>query len=160
MNRLLIFIMLFPIVTFANNQILFYEPKIVTVTGVIKTLRFPGPPNYSSIKEGDLDETGSYLLLEKPIDVEMDPQTNNEQTEKNVVLLQLVVTNNQHRDKIKEGNKVHITGTLFHALTGHHHARILFKINNIRLIKYDPQQDHSLRLTREDRLFLKKQHLQ
>ena len=84
MNRLLVLILLFPIVTFGNNQVLFYQPKIVTVTGIVKTLKFPGPPNYTSIKEGDLDETGSYLLLEKPIDVEMNPQTetNNEQTEK------------------------------------------------------------------------------
>lgn len=158
MIRLMIFIMLFPIMGLANNQTLYYEPRVVTLTGIIKILKFPGPPNYTSIKDGDSEETGAYLLLEKPIDVAIDSQVNdsNNQPEKNVVLLQLIV----RRDKIKEGNKVQVMGTLFSTLTAHHHARVLVNLNKISILSRVLTNSNPLRLTHEDRQFLKFQHLQ
>src|SRR5579872_2971040 len=118
MIRLMMFIMLFPIISLANNQILYYAPQTITLTGTIKILTFPGPPNYTSIKDGDSDETGGYLLLDKPINVENSPQAkdSNDQPEENVALLQFVVRDRRHWNKIKEGNKVRVTGVLFSAL--------------------------------------------
>lgn len=162
MIRLMILIMLFPIMGLANNQTLYYEPRLVTLTGIIKILKFPGPPNYTSIKDGDSEETGAYLLLEKPIDVAIDSQIkdSNNQPEKNVVLLQLVVRNNHYWDKIKEGNKVRVTGTLFSTLTAHHHARVLVNLNKISVLSRVLTKSNQLRLTHEDTQFLKFQHLQ
>lgn len=162
MIRLMILIMLFPIMGLANNQTLYYEPRIATLTGIIKILKFPGPPNYTSIKDGDSEETGAYLLLENPIDVAINPQVkdSNNQPEKNIVLLQLVVTDNHYWDKIKEGNKVQVRGTLFSTLTAHHHARVLVNLNKISVLSRVLTKSNQLRLTHEDTQFLKFQHLQ
>ncbi|MCX7115014.1 MAG: hypothetical protein NTW08_03785 [Gammaproteobacteria bacterium] len=54
----------------AKNKTFFYEPHLTSLTGEIKMLKFPGPPNYTSIKEGDRDETGPYLILTAPIDIQ------------------------------------------------------------------------------------------
>lgn len=162
MIRLMFFIMIFPIISLANNQTLYYEPRTVILTGIIKILKFPGPPNYTSIKDGDLDETGGYLLLDKPIDVAIDPKVedSNNQPEKNVALLQLVVRNNLHWKKIKEDNQVQIIGTLFSTLTAHHHARVLVNLNKISVLFQASRQSNKLQLTKEDKQFLKFQHLQ
>ncbi len=88
-------------------------------------LKFPGSPNYTSIKEGDRDETGPYLVLTATIDIQSNPHIHaNDTTEKHVKLIQVVVKHKRNWDKIKEGNFVEMTGTVFHALTGHHHARV------------------------------------
>lgn len=162
MIRLMIFIMLFPIMCLANNQTLYYDPRVVTLAGIIKILKFPGPPNYTSVKDGDLEETGAYLLLEKPIDVAIASQVkdSNNQPEKNVVLLQLVVRNSHHWIKIKEGNKVQVAGTLFSTLTAHHHARVLVNLNKVSVLSRASTKSNKLRLTHEDRRFLKLQHIQ
>lgn len=119
-----------------KNQLVYFEPKSVKLNGMIKMLTFPGPPNYESIKNGDADETGPYLILSNPIDIKLVPrvQIGNDEPEKNVKLIQLVVHHDNDWKKIKEGNYVDVTGTLFHALTGHHHARILLWINKINVL--------------------------
>ncbi|WP_454782623.1 DUF4431 domain-containing protein [Legionella sp. WA2022007384] len=158
MTRLIsIIMMLFPIISLANNQTFYYEPNVVELTGIIKILKFPGPPNYTSTKDGDVEETGGYLQLDKPIDVEINPtlkKNNDNQPEKNVSLLQLVVTDKDQWNKIKEGNKVRITGTLFHAHTGHHHARVLINLKEIGVFANQTEHDHKLQLTPEDQPFL------
>lgn len=145
----------------AKNQLVFFEPKSVVLNGVIKNLTFPGPPNYESIKNGDADETGPYLILDKPIDIKLISgfQIGNDEPEKNVKLIQLVVHNGHDWKKMKEDNYVHITGTLFHALTGHHHARILLWINKIDVLSKH-KVNNKLNVTDEDREFLKYQNLQ
>ncbi|KTC82296.1 DUF4431 domain-containing protein [Legionella cherrii] len=163
MIRLIIFFMLFPIVVLANNQTVYYEPKTVELIGVLKTLKFPGPPNYTNIKNGDKAETGSYLLLDKPVDVEVSPAAKNSTDnppERNVSLIQLVVTEKNFWRQIKEGNKIRITGTLFHALTGHHHARVLINVKKIDVLSHQSGQDNKQQLTPEDRQFLKQQHVE
>ena len=143
----------------AKNQLVYFEPKYVEINGVIRTLQFPGPPNYESIKNGDADETGPYLLLNNPIDVTLIPkfQNDNDIPEKNVKLLQLVVQNNNDWGKIKEGNYVHIVGTLFHAFTGHHHTRVLLMIKKIKVISKQKIVNNKLDLTDEDKEFLKRE---
>ena len=83
-----------------SNQIMYYQPTPVTLSGSIITLTFPGPPNYESIKQGDKPEKGAYLILSSPIDIQLlKGQTNNnviDEPQKNVKLLQLIVLN--HRD--------------------------------------------------------------
>jgi hypothetical protein len=76
------------------------------------------------------------------------------------MLLQLVVRDNHCWDKIKEGNKVQVTGTLFSTLTAHHHARVLVNLNKISVLSRVLTKSNQLRLTHEDRQFLKFQHLQ
>jgi len=141
----------------AKNRIVYYEPKVVDLCGVIIILQFPGPPNYESIKNGDADETGGYLMLNKPIDVTLLPKiVSNDSPEKNVKLIQLVVFNQRFWQKIKEGNVVHVTGTLFRALTGHHHARVLLKIKKITVLSKRKLGKNKLHVTNEDQKYLRR----
>src|SRR5205814_7977358 len=89
---LLLLIFISPI-SMARNHLVYFEPKYVELNGVIRTLQFAGPPNYESIKNGDADETGPYLILNNPIDVQLAPKlrSDTDMPEKNVKLLQLVV---------------------------------------------------------------------
>lgn len=146
----------------AKNQLVYFEPQLVELNGVIKMLTFPGPPNYENTKNGDADETGPYLILNNPIDVRLVPkvQIGNDEPENNVKIIQLVVCNDKDWQKVKEGNYVNITGKLFRALTGHHHARILLIINKIKILSTRKIVRYNLDMTVEDRQFIQYQHLQ
>lgn len=124
-------------------------------------LKFPGPPNYTSIKEGDRDETGPYLILTDPVDIQSSPHIQgNDTTEKNVKLIQVVMKHKRDWDKIKEGNIVKVSGTLFHALTGHHHARILVMAEKMRVMGRKSAEASTMHLTKEDLQFLEHENLQ
>lgn len=133
-------ILFIPIISVSKNMVVYYEPKLVELTGTIKRLTFPGPPNYESIRKGDANETGPYLILKNPIDVTLyhNIEIGNDEPEKNVKILQLVVYNDEDWPKIKEGAQVKIKGTLFRALFGHHHSRVLMRIKNIVVL---PRQE-------------------
>ncbi|OGT49014.1 MAG: hypothetical protein A3E82_08730 [Gammaproteobacteria bacterium RIFCSPHIGHO2_12_FULL_38_11] len=164
----LIKLLLLPIIVFisspsiAKNQSVYFEPKVVELEGAIRTLKFPGSPNYESIKNGDADETGPYLILNNPIDIKLVPkmQIGNDEPEKNVKIIQLVVRHDNDWKNVKEGNYVHITGTLFHALTGHHHARVLLWINKIKVFSTQKNINKKLNITKEDKQFLDHEYLQ
>jgi hypothetical protein len=51
----------------ARSQCLDYEPRTVRLTGVMKTVMYPGLPNYESVRSGDKPEAGWYLFLDQPI---------------------------------------------------------------------------------------------
>src|SRR3990167_2563798 len=164
----LIKLLLLPIIVFisspsiAKNQSVYFEPKVVELEGAIRTLKFPGSPNYESIKNGDADETGPYLILNNPIDIKLVPkmQIGNDEPEKNVKIIQLVVRHDNDWKNVKEGNYVHITGTLFHALTGHHHAMVLLWINKIKVFSTQKNINKKLNITKEDKQFLDHEYLQ
>jgi hypothetical protein len=146
----------------AKNKVVYYQPNSVNLIGVIKTLKYAGPPNYESIKEGDALETGSYVILDEPIDVKTLPkiQIGNDVFEKNVRFIQLIIRNDDDRSKVEDGNYVSLTGTLSRALTGHHHARVLITIKKIEVLSTHKIIDYKLNITDEDRKFQKYQHLQ
>jgi len=143
----------------AKNQLVYFEPKHVELIGVIKKLQFAGPPNYESLKNGDKDETGPYLILNNPVDVQLAPKSRSDTDipEKNVSLLQLVVDHKKDWEKIKEGNFVQINGTLFHAFTGHHHARVLLMIEKVTVISKQRMTNKKIDITDEDKEFLKRE---
>jgi hypothetical protein len=159
---LLIIVCIFSSSVVAKNKVVYYEPKLVDLSGYIITLKYPGPPNYESIKNGDAEEIGAYLILNKPIDIKTlaKVQIGNDVYEKNVRLIQLIVLNDAHWLMLKEGSYVNLTGTLSHALTGHHHARALITIENVEVLSNHKMVGNKLNLTDEDRKFQKYQHLQ
>jgi hypothetical protein len=147
---------------FAKNPVVYYEPKSCTLRGMIKMLKFPGPPNYESIKNGDTDETGPYLILNEPVDIKLISKIKigNDVPVKDIKLIQLVIEKDADWAKVKEGNYVDITGNLFGAITGHHHARVLIKIKSIQIIGYRRIIENKLDITKKDKEFLQYQHLQ
>lgn len=113
-----------------TSECLKYEPTIVMLSGKLERRTYPGSPNYENIKKGDEPETGFYLLLKNPIctlgDEESDPK-------QNVSLVQLVLDKKDY-DKLRPylGKVIKLKGSLFAAITGHHHAPIL--LNKVVLI--------------------------
>ncbi|MGK5082784.1 DUF4431 domain-containing protein [Bdellovibrionota bacterium FG-1] len=127
-----------PYFAHATSSKFHYEPEKVTLTGTIEKQTFPGRPGYESIKNGDEIERGWYLRLADPIDVEetkndTDP---NSSTERNVRILQLTWESGRVEDLIRPatGKSVKLFGHLFHALSGHHHARVLFWVDSCEVI--------------------------
>lgn len=116
----------------AKNFVYHYEPETIELTGTIGQQTFPGRPGYESIESGDEIETGWYFKLDRPIDVNnFKGEGGHEETpEKNVKVLQLT----SYADDIiasmpkLDGKKVTLKGQLFHAFSGHHHARVLMRI--------------------------------
>lgn len=133
---LLFCILLFnPLLVFAENRNVYYEPEVVSLTGVVKVLTFPGPPNYEDIKKGDRAETCGYLTLTQLVDVKIPKTSQNIQNvlERNIKVIQLVIDGDDQKKwkKIKTGNYIYVRGTLYHAFTGHHHSKILMIIQEI-----------------------------
>jgi hypothetical protein len=104
-----------------------YGPTAVSLTGTLRSQVFPGPPNYESIKRGDRKETAIILTLVAPTCTAGNDPQGVEVTEMGVREMQLVVTKTAHWKIIRRrmGKRVVVTGTLFHAVTGHHHKRFL-----------------------------------
>jgi hypothetical protein len=112
-----------------------YEPATAVVTGTIERQTFPGRPGYDSIKDGDEIETGLYLRLSSPIDViaAKNATDHNSSSENGVEILQLA-WNSGFKDmdfSNRVGKKITIQGSLFHAFTAHHHARVLILVEKV-----------------------------
>jgi hypothetical protein len=98
-------------------------PAVVTLTGTLRAQVFAGPPNYEYIKRGDRKERAIILRLVAPTcTTSNDPPQGVDAPETNVREMQLVVTKSAHWKTVERrlGKRVVVTGTLFHAHTGHH----------------------------------------
>jgi hypothetical protein len=115
----------------AEETCLKYEPTTIELTGTIKPVTFPGPPNYRSVKEGDKPERYWILYLPKPICVDGDPNNNINEAEKNIKSLQLII-NDYDKYRSLLGQKVTVKGELTHAITGHHHTNVLINVKEIK----------------------------
>jgi hypothetical protein len=117
----------------AHSSVYHYEPRLVELRGTIELQTFPGRPGYESIKNGDELERGWYLRLKQSIEVrksavDADP---NSLTEKNVKILQMAMNYDVTAKQIPLGKNVCVSGHLFHAISGHHHSRVLIEVRRI-----------------------------
>lgn len=110
-----------------------YEPRTAELRGTIELQTFPGRPGYESIQNGDEVERGWYLRLKQPIEVQKnDKDTDpNASTEKNVRILQLAMKDDISAGQIPLKKEVCVSGHLFHAISGHHHTRVLIDVQRI-----------------------------
>src|ERR1700737_3235859 len=105
------------------GQCLEYEPKVVSLSGTLARETHPGPPNYESIRRGDKPETIWILRLSKPICVPgVDDISIREDNQTEVQLALEPEQFKKYRRLI--GQRVVVTGKLFHAHTGHHHKSL------------------------------------
>ena len=116
----------------AQTTGLIYEyGKQISLDGMVASRIYPGPPNYESVRRGDEAEHIWLLKLSKPIELKDDgvPTTNNE-AEKNIREVQLVITSPKNERFLEKsiGHSVKLSGSLFHALTGHHHLKVLMDV--------------------------------
>lgn len=121
-----------------SSHFLHFDPKLENLAGTLEKQTFPGPPNYESIKKGDSAETGWYLKLQEPINVQANrpPTDLGWQTELKITYLQLIFENNYQllKDRLQTGAKVSVKGKLFNRLTGHHHTRVLVNVISMKEI--------------------------
>jgi hypothetical protein len=111
-----------------------YGLKGQNFRGVISRVDFPGPPNFSSILDGDQKQT--YWILTVSEAVSVDANSELDIKEQNVISIQLVFLS-EDSDSYKKydalvGKEVEVTGDLFHGFTAGHKTRLLISVENIR----------------------------
>jgi hypothetical protein len=112
----------------ADSKCLEYGPAIVTLTGTIIRHMEYGPPNYGEDPAHDAKELYWYLQLDDPICVNGKKEYSQEmEEEKNVRKVQIVYLNGYPKGDNWINHRASITGTLFHAITGHHHTKVLIE---------------------------------
>jgi len=137
MKLIVLIILLFGVSFSMHGQLprrcLSYEPPAVTLTGRITRKTFPGRPNYESIKKGDEPETYWILHLTQPVC--LNGGESPDVPEKYVSDMQLVFMSEQPYVRYRKlfGKRVVISGTLYHAHTGHHHTSVLITVNGMKV---------------------------
>lgn len=112
----------------AESECLEYRPATVTLTGTIIRHIDYGPPNYGEDPAHDAKEVYWYLQLDDPVCVNGKKDHSEEmEGEKNVRKAQIVYLNGYPRGDNWINHRASITGTLFHAITGHHHTKVLIE---------------------------------
>ena len=117
----------------STQKCLEYGP-MVSLAGTLRSQVFAGPPNYESIKRGDRKETAIILtLLTRTCTTGNDP-AGIDVPETGIREMQLVIKTAADWKTVRRriGKRVKVTGTLFHAITGHHKTRVLIDVNDIR----------------------------
>ncbi|HEY4051817.1 MAG TPA: DUF4431 domain-containing protein [Acidobacteriaceae bacterium] len=103
-----------------------YEPAVVRLGGILKHETVPGPPNYEDVRKGDRPETYWFVELSRPICVGEDKAEPDVNPAKNkITRVQLVLDPEAYTAYAGlMGRRVMATGTLFAAITGHHHTPV------------------------------------
>jgi hypothetical protein len=107
-----------------------FEPEITRLEGTLRLRDHAGPPNYESVAAGDRLERHWMLVLDRPLYVAADPDSDlNHEGARRVEEVQLVVMPksgvdaSQHRDR-----RIRVEGRLFTAHTGHHRTPVLLTV--------------------------------
>jgi len=121
-------------IVLAADACLTYEPARVELTGKVSEKQAFGPPGYGEDPAHDKRETYFVLALSAPLCVTGDPksQTNNE-SETDVREVQLVFASGQSLRRAWLDHNISVSGTLFHAVTGHHRTKVLIQVTETRL---------------------------
>jgi hypothetical protein len=115
----------------ATAACLHYEPKPVTVNGIVVKKTYPGPPNFEDVAQGDAPETGYYLQLIKPLCTQAS-EDEEASSHAGVQWLQLVLSPAQYAQlQPRLGKAVRLRGTLFEGATGHHHTQVLLTVTRV-----------------------------
>jgi uncharacterized protein DUF4431 len=112
-----------------------FEPAKEVIAGKLVRRTFPGPPGYGESPEVDERETGWYVVLEKALCVKGEPSDElNAEDVNGIRSVQLVLTHGEYEtDRDFVGKRVVVSGTLFTALTGHHHTPVLMEVEELKL---------------------------
>jgi hypothetical protein len=109
-----------------------YDPSTVTLEGKITSHWAYGPPNFGEDPKHDAKEGFIRLDLARPICVAGDSQ-DFDRPERGIRHLEMVYYPYRFL-KIWMNGRVSVTGTLFHAFTGHHHTTVLITVTETHLL--------------------------
>jgi hypothetical protein len=121
----------------ARSEPLPLEPKVVLLEGELLKVAKYGPPNYGEHPESDAKYDIPILLLKYPIQVKEDvADPRNKPALSNVSFVQLIFLDKPSTEYWRYANRdILVTGTLFHAQTGHHYTEVLLTVKTIRTKK-------------------------
>jgi hypothetical protein len=116
-----------------KKEWLSYQPTVVKLKGTLRIKQYYGPPNFGENPETDAKEELPVLDLISPVNVRANPNPMAEFDRTSVEeLLEIqLILKKPHKQFINK--TVYVTGTLFHAFTGHHHTDVLMDVRSIRL---------------------------
>jgi len=113
-------------------------PMEVTLSGELIERTYWGPPNWGEQPATDRLEEAWILVLDTPACVRADHEDpTNDQSESNVIVMQLVVTNpgpdNVYLKQVEKlvGRRVTVAGALSHAVTGHNRTPVMLMVASI-----------------------------
>lgn len=132
-------------VSYGQNDSVYYEPTIISVEGILEKHTFPGRPNYANIAEGDEPERGVYLRLDVAIKQVMPnpKEIYSWEAENDITVMQLSVDPKQYWS-FREGDHVRLTGSLYQGHNGHHHTRVLMSVDKLEVLARPKAQVPSL----------------
>lgn len=110
-----------------------YEPAVISLTGIVLPKQFYGPPNYGEDPAHDEKGIAAILKLDEPVHVcgTRDNEANPAAAE--AVSQMQMVFHTAPYGRQWNGKYVVVTGTLFPAITGHHHTSVLIDVSQIHL---------------------------
>ncbi len=109
-----------------------FEPAITRLDGRLILRDYAGPPNYGSVADGDRLERQWILILDRPLCVAADPDSEiNREAVRAVGEVQLVVMPTSGvRAEGHRGRRIGVEGRLFTAHTGHHRTPVLLVVRS------------------------------
>jgi hypothetical protein len=111
----------------ASAQCLKYDAPGVKLRGVIHSKEFYGPPGYGESPDVDAREKQAMLVLDQPLCVAASADQDAALAQHEVTLVPALGESLTSY----AGAHVLVTGTLFHAHTGHHHTEVLVQLDGL-----------------------------
>jgi hypothetical protein len=107
---------------FAQAPCASFGPAVTRLDGRLERAFAYGPPGYGETPRKDARETYLVIVLDKPLcTARGDDET--DEPESVIRRVQLVYSGDTKR--LLSGSRICVTGKLFHAITGHHHTKVL-----------------------------------
>lgn len=127
----------------AQKRWLSYEPEVMELDGRLVIESKYGPPNFG--EQPNTDEKVRVPVLVLRDRANMLPDSGDDPNSKSVYdirQIQLVFSSNDTAHKALIGKQVVVTGTLFHAHTGHHYTDVVMNVQSIegKPVGYDRRQ--------------------
>ena len=121
----------------AQAACLKYEPTRVRLTGTIASKVDFGPPGYGEDPKRDSREGHLYFNLDHSVCVVAAPNDLDNETERNVKVMQMVYYDRYPFQRTWLGKHVSVEGTLFHGHTGHHWTAVLIQPEETHLLTHE-----------------------
>lgn len=114
------------------QRFLSYEPEVVELAGQLVLQSKYGPPNFGEQPNTDQKVSVPVLLLRDRVSVLGDQgDGHNAKTVYGVRQVQLAFKSSETSHKTLIGKQVVVTGSLFHAHTGHHYTNVVLNVQSI-----------------------------
>jgi hypothetical protein len=109
-----------------------YDAPVTDLVGRLVKRTFFGPPGYGENPKTDSRETQAVLVLDSPAcasrGAELGDEPESNQREVTLVAGDGVVFGPS------VGKRIAVSGELFHAITGHHHTKLLVRVSRVSVV--------------------------